>query len=90
MAKKCTKKHDARAKLFVSVVKPVVFFTFSLPSPLSDLKVPINTMWLHQLLTEEVTLLGSGTNILRSSFKVKKVRKKGKKKTCNNTELLKF
>ena len=74
-------------KVVVSVVKPIVFLTFSLASPSSDLKVPINTMRQHQLLTEEVTLLGSGTNILRGSFRFKKVRKKEKKKTCNNIEL---
>ena len=42
-AKKCTKKPDARVKIFVLVIKPIAFLTTSLPWPLpsSDLKVPI-------------------------------------------------
>ena len=40
-AKKCTKKRDARAKLLFCQFKPIAFVTFPLPSPSSDLKVPI-------------------------------------------------
>ena len=39
-AKKCTKKRDARAKIVVLLIKPIVFLKFSLPSLSSDLKVP--------------------------------------------------
>ena len=45
MAKKCTKKRDARAKLLFCQSKPIsiVFLPFMLPllSPLSFLKLPI-------------------------------------------------
>ena len=42
-AKKCTKKRDARAKLLFCQSKPIGIFTpFSLPSPSSLLKLPIN------------------------------------------------
>ena len=44
-ATKCTKKRDARAKIVVLLIKPIVFLKFSLPSPLSDLNVPI-VMWV--------------------------------------------
>ena len=37
-AKKCTKKHDARAKLLFCQSSPIAVLTFSSPS--SDLKVP--------------------------------------------------
>ena len=52
-AKKCTKKHDARAKIKVTVllIKPIAFLTFSLPSPSSLLKLPIN---LHMHATSTV------------------------------------
>ena len=40
-AKKGTKKRDARAKILVLLIKPIAFLKFSLPSPSSDLKVPI-------------------------------------------------
>ena len=38
--KKCTKKRDARAKLLFLFIDPFALLTFSLPSPLFDLKVP--------------------------------------------------
>ena len=41
-AKKCTKKRDARAKLLFWLLNLFAFVTFSLPSPSSYLKVPIN------------------------------------------------
>ena len=41
-AKKCTKKRDARAKLLLWLLNLFAFVTFSLPSPSSYLKVPIN------------------------------------------------
>ena len=41
MAKKCTKKRDARAKLlFCQESKPIAFLPLSLPSPSSLLKLP--------------------------------------------------
>ena len=40
MAKKCTKKRDALAKLLFLVIKPIAFLTSSLPSPSLGLKVP--------------------------------------------------
>ena len=39
-AKKCTKKRDARAKLFFRQSKPILFLPFLLPSPSSLLKLP--------------------------------------------------
>ena len=42
-AKKFTKKRDARAKIVVLLIKPIAFVMFPLPSPLSDLKVPITS-----------------------------------------------
>ena len=42
--KKCTKKRDARAKLLFFLIKPIFFFTFSLPSASLDLKVPIRVL----------------------------------------------
>ena len=44
MAKKCPKRCDTRAKLLFCLQNLLLFLTFSLPSPspLSDLKVPIN------------------------------------------------
>ena len=41
MAPKCTKKHDARAKLLFCYSKPISFLPFSLPSPSSLLKLLI-------------------------------------------------
>ena len=41
-AKKCTKKRDARAKLLFCQSKPIAFLPFSLPSPLSLLKLAIS------------------------------------------------
>ena len=38
-AKKCTKKHYARAKLLFCLSKPIAFLPFSLPSPSSLLKL---------------------------------------------------
>ena len=35
MAKKCTKKHDARANLLFFLNKPIAILTFSLPVPSS-------------------------------------------------------
>ena len=40
-AKKCTKKRDARAKLFFCQSKPSAFLPLSLPSPSSLLKFPV-------------------------------------------------
>ena len=40
-AKKCTKKRDARAKLFLCQSKPIAFLPSSLTSPSSLLKLPI-------------------------------------------------
>ena len=40
MAKKCTKKRDARAKLSFWLLNLLLFLTFLLPSPSSDLKRP--------------------------------------------------
>ena len=40
-AKKCTKKHDARAKLLLCWYKPIAFLPFSLPSTSLLLKLPI-------------------------------------------------
>ena len=40
--KKCTKKRDARAKLFFCQSKAIAFLPFSLLSPSSLLKVPSN------------------------------------------------
>ena len=45
-AKKFTKKRDARAKIVVLLIKPIAFVVFPLPSPWSDLKVPI--MWARR------------------------------------------
>ena len=39
MAKKCTKKHDARAELLFCQSKPIVFWPFSLMVPSSLLKL---------------------------------------------------
>ena len=38
--KKCTKKRDARAKLLFWLLNLLLFLTFLLPSPSSDLKRP--------------------------------------------------
>ena len=48
--KKCTKKHDTRAKLLFCLLNQLFFFTFSLPSASLDLKV-------HILLTSPSSLL---------------------------------
>ena len=40
-AKKRTKKRDARAALLFCCYKPIAFFQFSLPSPASLLRLPI-------------------------------------------------
>ena len=40
--KKCTKKRDARAKLLFRQSKPIAFLPFSLTSPSSLLKLPID------------------------------------------------
>ena len=40
MAKKCTKKRDARAKLLFCQSKPIAFLPFSLTSPSSLLELP--------------------------------------------------
>ena len=53
MAKKCTKKRDARAKLFC-LYKPTAFLQFSMPSPLSLPKLPIvviQKFWYHGNVT---------------------------------------
>ena len=41
-AKKCKKKRDARAKLLFCQSKPIALLPFSLTSPLSLLKLPID------------------------------------------------
>ena len=41
-AKKCTKKRDARAELLFCQSKPFAFLPFSLTSPSSLLKLPID------------------------------------------------
>ena len=63
-AKKCTKKRDARAKLLFCQSKPIgVFRPFSLPSPSSLLKLPINQgrhclLYILLLLTRDMYLEG--------------------------------
>ena len=47
-AQKCTKKHDARAKLLLNQSKPIAFFPFSFPSPSSLLKLPIINFYYHR------------------------------------------
>ena len=42
-AKKCTKKRDACAKLLFCESKPIAFLSCALTSPLSLLKLPIDT-----------------------------------------------
>ena len=49
-AKKCTKKRDARAKLFFCQYKPIAFLPFLLTSPSSLLKLP-NVMVRHLKLS---------------------------------------
>ena len=49
MAKKCTKKHDARANLLFFLNKPIAVLTFSLPAQSSVLKLPINRRGLRIL-----------------------------------------
>ena len=49
MAKKCTKKHDARANLLFFLNKPIAVLTFSLPVQSSVLKLPINRRGLRIL-----------------------------------------
>ena len=59
MAKKCTKKRYARAKLFCKY-EPVVFLPFSLPSPLSLPKLPIvviQKFWYHSNVTSHLSSL---------------------------------
>ena len=43
-AKKCTKKHDARAKLLFFVSKPTALLPFSLTSASSLLKLPNDSL----------------------------------------------
>ena len=59
MAKKCTKKRYARAKLFCKY-EPVVFLPFSLPSLLSLPKlsiVVIQKFWYHSNVTSHLSSL---------------------------------
>ena len=55
-AKKCTRKRDARAKLLFCRSKPTAFLPFSLPSPLSLLKLPIVT---KKLIVKKMNFLYS-------------------------------
>ena len=50
-AKKCTKKRDARAKLLFCQSKPIAFLPFSLTSPSSLLKLPIDPLSRKRLVT---------------------------------------
>ena len=51
MARKCTKKRDARAKLLFCQSKPIVFLPFSLTSPSSLLKLPLKIKMIRTLLS---------------------------------------
>ena len=50
-AKKCTTKHDARAKLLFCQSKPIAFLPLSLTSPSSLLKLPIDPLSRKRLAT---------------------------------------
>ena len=58
MAKKCTKEHDARAKLLFCQSKPIGFLAFLLPSPSSLLKLP-NTGFNENVLVTERSYLSN-------------------------------
>ena len=67
--RECTKNGDARAKLFFCLSKPFAFLPFSLPSPSSLRKLPINSnipQWSRATGDEAVNQIP--VNYLKSCF----------------------
>ena len=57
------KKVGHTCEVVVLLTKPIAFFTFSLPSPSSDLKVPINERSAVKRSARDDGKVGSGDSV---------------------------